>query len=145
MSTFSVLFMEECESGDGCGIESRWFWLDERHNQYMFRAIPPLEPTMPIAPNLLLKITFCGCCSAQPCSSNRYSCKKSAVWPVTRYVNVQAFITVIQQLLYSNFKGWSRSDWWLCWDEDHNSEGLQQISEWRLKMTTMMRVTNLIK
>ena len=41
--------------------------------------LPPLEPTMPIAPNLLLKITFCGCCSAQPCSSNRYSCKKSTV------------------------------------------------------------------
>ena len=38
--------------------------------------LPPLEPTMPIAPNLLLKITFCGCCSAQPCSSNRYSCKE---------------------------------------------------------------------
>ena len=30
-----------------------------------------LEPTTPIAPDVLLKITFCGCCSAQPCSSNK--------------------------------------------------------------------------
>ena len=36
-----------------------------------------LEPTTPIAPDVLLKITFCGCCSAQPCSSNKCSCKKA--------------------------------------------------------------------
>lgn len=38
-----------------------------------------LEPATPIAPENLLIVTFCGCCSTEPCRSKRCGCKKRDV------------------------------------------------------------------
>ena len=37
------------------------------------------DSTTPIAPDSLLKVTFFGCCSQNPCSSLRCSCKQANV------------------------------------------------------------------
>lgn len=37
----------------------------------------PLPQDRAVAPDCLLSVTFCGCCSANPCSTQRCSCKKA--------------------------------------------------------------------
>ena len=52
-------------------------WVKDSTN----KTVDPvfLDSTTPIAPDSLLKVTFCGCCSQIPCSSLRCSCKQANV------------------------------------------------------------------
>ena len=52
-------------------------WVKDSTN----KTVDPvfLDSTTLIAPDSLLKVTFCGCCSQNPCSSLRCSCKQANV------------------------------------------------------------------
>ena len=52
-------------------------WVKDSTN----KTVDPvfLDSTTPIAPDSLLKVTICGCCSQNPCSSLRCSCKQANV------------------------------------------------------------------
>ena len=55
----------------------KYGWIKDLTN----KCIDPVyvEPAIPIAPDVLLKITFCGCCSAEPCSSKNCGCRKATL------------------------------------------------------------------
>ena len=50
-------------------------WVKDSTN----KTVDPvfMDSTTPIAPDSLLKVRFCGCCSQNPCSSLRCSCKQA--------------------------------------------------------------------
>lgn len=59
-------------------LEAEQFgWVKDSTN----KCLDPLflDPTTPIAPDNLLKITFCGCCCGKPCSTQRCGCQNASV------------------------------------------------------------------
>jgi hypothetical protein len=52
-------------------------WTKDSVNKCLEPAYLPSD--MPIAPECLMKVTYCGCCSNNPCSTQRCGCKKAEV------------------------------------------------------------------
>ncbi|MCP4459020.1 MAG: hypothetical protein GY816_13510 [Cytophagales bacterium] len=55
----------------------QWGWTKDTANKCLDSVF--MDPTTPIAPESLLKLTFCGCCSEEPCSSKKCGCRKADV------------------------------------------------------------------
>ena len=58
----TVLLNEECS------------WIKDTTNKCLDPT--PLEPITPMTPDFLMKVTFCGCSSSNPCSSQNCSCRR---------------------------------------------------------------------
>ena len=52
----------------------KYGWKKDTANKSL--EILCLENNTPIAPDVLMKITFCGCSSAEPCKSNKCGCRQ---------------------------------------------------------------------
>ncbi len=55
----------------------QWGWTKDIANKCLDPVF--IEPTTPIAPDSLLNLTFCGCSSAEPCSTKKCGCNKAGV------------------------------------------------------------------
>ena len=52
-------------------------WTKDTANKSL--EILCLDPITPIAPDVLMKITFCGCSSAEPCKTQNCGCRKNTI------------------------------------------------------------------